>query len=69
MSTLTVVRWCFHPSLFCFSECDIRADSPWSYMAYAYLRRNREALTEHGVDVDMHPIFLGGINVGSGNKP
>ena len=38
-------------------------------MAYTYLRRNRKALAEHGVDITIHPIFLGGLNVGSGNKP
>ncbi|CAK3839291.1 DSBA family oxidoreductase [Lecanosticta acicola] len=44
-------------------------NSPWSFHAYNYLRRNRQALAEHGVTVECHPVFLGGINVGSGNKP
>jgi len=44
-------------------------NSPWSYFAFTYLRRNRQALAAHNVDVEFHPIFLGGLNVGSGNKP
>lgn len=34
-----------------------------------YLRKNRELLKQYDVEVEFHPIFLGGINVGSGNKP
>lgn len=44
-------------------------NSPWSYMAYTKLRQSRPALLQHGVTIEMHPIFLGGVNVGSGNKP
>lgn len=44
-------------------------NSPWSLMAYTRLRRDRPLLEQHGVDIEMNPIFLGGINVGSGNKP
>lgn len=47
----------------------VDCNSPWSFFAYTYLRRNRAALAEHGIDIDIHPIFLGGLNVGSGNKP
>ncbi|KAJ5739467.1 HCCA isomerase/glutathione S-transferase kappa [Penicillium manginii] len=43
--------------------------SPYSYYATLYLRRNRQALESHGIEVEFHPIFLGGVNVGSGNKP
>ncbi|KAJ5923976.1 HCCA isomerase/glutathione S-transferase kappa [Penicillium verhagenii] len=43
--------------------------SPYSYFATLYLRQNRKALESHGVEVEFHPIFLGGVNVGSGNKP
>lgn len=43
--------------------------SPYSYFALLYLLKNRTALASHGVDVELHPVFLGGINVGSGNKP
>ncbi|USW51690.1 Putative DSBA-like thioredoxin domain, Thioredoxin-like superfamily [Septoria linicola] len=44
-------------------------NSPWSYFAYLYLRKNRASLQAHNISITMHPIFLGGINVGSGNKP
>ncbi|CEJ53853.1 hypothetical protein PMG11_00192 [Penicillium brasilianum] len=43
--------------------------SPYSYYATLYLRQNRKALLSHGVEIEFHPVFLGGINVGSGNKP
>ncbi|KAJ5172787.1 hypothetical protein N7492_005380 [Penicillium capsulatum] len=43
--------------------------SPYSYYAMLHLRKNRQALESHGVEVEFHPIFLGGVNVGSGNKP
>ncbi|OJD35798.1 dsba family oxidoreductase [Diplodia corticola] len=43
--------------------------SPYSYFAIHHLLKTRSALASHGVDVEFHPVFLGGINVGSGNKP
>ncbi|KAJ5569598.1 uncharacterized protein N7459_009028 [Penicillium hispanicum] len=45
--------------------------SPYSYYATVYLRRHRKALESHGVQVELHPVFLGGINTRStaGNKP
>ncbi|KAK2741880.1 hypothetical protein FQN57_005439 [Myotisia sp. PD_48] len=43
--------------------------SPYSYFAFLHLRKNRELLASHGIEIDVHPVFLGGINVGSGNKP
>ncbi|KAJ5907676.1 hypothetical protein N7495_000358 [Penicillium taxi] len=43
--------------------------SPYSYYATLYLRRNRRALDSYGVEIEFHPVFLGGINVGSDNKP
>ncbi|KAA8614829.1 glutathione S-transferase kappa 1 [Pyrenophora tritici-repentis] len=43
--------------------------SPYSYFALLYLEKNREVLKSHGVEIDIVPVFLGGINVGSGNKP
>ncbi|KAJ6077318.1 uncharacterized protein N7446_000254 [Penicillium canescens] len=43
--------------------------SPYSYYATLYLRKNRKALESYGIEVEFHPVFLGGINVGSGNKP
>ncbi|KAJ5210997.1 HCCA isomerase/glutathione S-transferase kappa [Penicillium cf. griseofulvum] len=36
--------------------------SPYSYYATLYLRKNRKALESHGVEVEFHPVFLGGIN-------
>ncbi|PMD66675.1 thioredoxin-like protein [Hyaloscypha bicolor E] len=38
-------------------------------MALSYLLKNRDLLASHEVTVEFHPIFLGGVNVGSGNKP
>lgn len=43
--------------------------SPYSYFALIYLRQQRELLKQYNVEVEFHPIFLGGINVASGNKP
>ncbi|KAH9868704.1 hypothetical protein J1614_007776 [Plenodomus biglobosus] len=43
--------------------------SPYSYFALLHLDRKREVLEQHGVEIDIVPVFLGGINVGSGNKP
>ncbi|KAF1934033.1 glutathione S-transferase kappa 1 [Didymella exigua CBS 183.55] len=45
------------------------AVSPYSYFALLYLEKNKQALTTHNVEIDIIPVFLGGINVGSGNKP
>ncbi|RAR15435.1 thioredoxin-like protein [Stemphylium lycopersici] len=43
--------------------------SPYSYYALLHLEKNRKVLEAHGVEIDIVPVFLGGINVGSGNKP
>ncbi|CAG9951576.1 unnamed protein product [Clonostachys rosea f. rosea IK726] len=43
--------------------------SPYSFYAFSYLRENRRALGTQGVEVEFIPVFLAGINVGSGNKP
>lgn len=43
--------------------------SPYSFYAFTYLNKNRLALQSHDVGVEFIPVFLGGINVGSGNKP
>ncbi|RMZ89213.1 hypothetical protein DV736_g3546, partial [Chaetothyriales sp. CBS 134916] len=40
-----------------------------AYFAFVYLQRQRELLKQYGVELEFHPVFLGGINVGSGNKP
>jgi len=43
--------------------------SPYSYFALLYLLKNKEALRAHDIDVELHPVFLGGIMQGSGNTP
>jgi len=43
--------------------------SPYSYFAIKYLREHRAILESYDIEVEFIPIFLGGINVGSGNKP
>ncbi|EFW20763.1 DSBA family oxidoreductase [Coccidioides posadasii str. Silveira] len=50
-------------------ECYIDCVSPFSFFALSYLRQNRKALADSDVSVEFIPVFLGGINVGSGNKP
>ncbi|KAK3111671.1 hypothetical protein LTR53_012839 [Teratosphaeriaceae sp. CCFEE 6253] len=50
-------------------ECYIDCVSPYSYYAFVFLKRNRALLESHGVTVEFIPVFLGGINVGTGNKP
>ncbi|KAF2751965.1 thioredoxin-like protein [Sporormia fimetaria CBS 119925] len=49
--------------------CYIDCVSLYSYYALIALEKNREKLISHNVDIDIVPVFLGGINVGSGNKP
>lgn len=41
----------------------------YSHLCFVALLKQREVLATHGVSVDFHPIFLGGVNAGSGNKP
>ncbi|KAF2276004.1 thioredoxin-like protein [Westerdykella ornata] len=43
--------------------------SLYSWFALLQLEKNREKLASHNVELDIVPVFLGGINVGSGNKP
>ncbi|KAF2086177.1 DSBA family oxidoreductase [Saccharata proteae CBS 121410] len=43
--------------------------SPYSFYAFKYLIERRAALSSYDVEIDFHPVFLGGINHGSGNKP
>ncbi|KAK7556737.1 DSBA family oxidoreductase [Phyllosticta citricarpa] len=53
------------------AKIDVYIDcvSAYSYFAILYLLKNRQALAEHEVEIEFHPVFLGGINAGSGNKP
>ncbi|KAJ7157247.1 putative glutathione S-transferase kappa 1 [Mycena filopes] len=50
-------------------DCYMDCSSFYSYLALSFLLKHQELLAAHGVSVDYHPVFLGGINVGSGNKP
>ncbi|KAI9044013.1 putative DSBA family oxidoreductase [Aspergillus affinis] len=50
-------------------ECYLDCVSPYSFYAFSYLQKNSAALADLGVDIEYIPVFLGGINVGSGNKP
>ncbi|TPX07086.1 uncharacterized protein E0L32_010981 [Thyridium curvatum] len=50
-------------------EAYIDCVSPYSFYAFVYLQRNKQALQSLGVEVEFIPVFLGGINVGTGNKP
>ncbi|TQV99946.1 hypothetical protein V2A60_005363 [Cordyceps javanica] len=43
--------------------------SLFSYVCFADLEANRQNLAANGVTIEYHPVFLGGINVASGNKP
>ncbi|KAF1984293.1 putative DSBA family oxidoreductase [Aulographum hederae CBS 113979] len=50
-------------------DCYLDCVSPYSYYAFLYLQQNKAALLSHGVEIEYIPVFLGGINVGSGNQP
>jgi len=50
-------------------DCYLDCASFYGTIAFNYLLKNRTLLAGHDVDVEFHPVFLGGINVGSGNKP
>uniref|UniRef100_A0A093XKY1 Glutathione S-transferase kappa n=1 Tax=Talaromyces marneffei PM1 TaxID=1077442 RepID=A0A093XKY1_TALMA len=43
--------------------------SPYSFFAFTHLQEVRAVLASHGVSIETHPIFLGGIMNGSGNQP
>ncbi|EMD65709.1 hypothetical protein COCSADRAFT_35747 [Bipolaris sorokiniana ND90Pr] len=49
--------------------CYLDCVSPYSYFALLHLERTRSVLEAHNIEIDIVPVFLGGINVGSGNKP
>ncbi|KAF7983723.1 hypothetical protein HWV62_19673 [Athelia sp. TMB] len=50
-------------------DCYLDCTSFYGYLAYKHLREQRATLRTHGIEVEFHPVFLGGINVLSGNKP
>jgi len=57
------------PSMGGHIDCYLDCSSFYSYIAFEYLLKNKDLLASHDVIVEFHPIFLGGVNVGSGNKP
>ncbi|KAK3357581.1 thioredoxin-like protein [Lasiosphaeria hispida] len=50
-------------------DCYLDIASLYSYLTFLDLTRNRDFLTAHSAQVNFHPVLLGGINAGSGNKP
>ncbi|KAJ7194768.1 putative glutathione S-transferase kappa 1 [Mycena pura] len=50
-------------------DCFLDCSSFYSYLALVFLLKHRDVLATHEVSIEFHPVFLGGINVGSGNKP
>ncbi|KAI2472046.1 thioredoxin-like protein [Annulohypoxylon bovei var. microspora] len=43
--------------------------SLYSYVALIQVLKTRDILKQHSVEVEIHPVLLGAINAGSGNKP
>ncbi|KAF7330144.1 putative glutathione S-transferase kappa 1 [Mycena sanguinolenta] len=50
-------------------DCYMDLLSLYSFLAFEYLLRRRDVLATHGVSIDFHPFFLGGIMKNAGNKP
>ncbi|KAI1168647.1 thioredoxin-like protein [Nemania serpens] len=50
-------------------ECYLDIASYYSYIAFVQLQQNKELLTQNRVEVELHPVIIGAINVGSGNRP
>ncbi|SPO00509.1 related to glutathione S-transferase [Cephalotrichum gorgonifer] len=50
-------------------DCYVDPVSWFSYIAFVDLLANREKLAAHGVELEFHPVFLGGIMKASGNNP
>ncbi|QPH00555.1 hypothetical protein C2857_004281 [Epichloe festucae Fl1] len=50
-------------------DCYLDIASLFSYVCFEDLKPNLDKLAVHGVQVEFHPVFLGGINHLSGNKP
>ncbi|KAG8161754.1 hypothetical protein KVR01_008741 [Diaporthe batatas] len=50
-------------------DCYIDIASFYSYIGFVYLVENLKTLESHGVQVEFHPILLGGIMANSGNNP
>ncbi|KAK0623015.1 thioredoxin-like protein [Immersiella caudata] len=50
-------------------DCYVDICSFYSYIIFLDILQNRSLLKSHSVTVEFHPILLGAINAGSGNKP
>lgn len=52
-------------------KLDIYLDiaSLYSYVAFAYLQQHGDEIRAHGIDIEYHPVLIGGINSLSGNQP
>lgn len=50
-------------------ECYLDITSMYSYLGFLELLKNQEVLASHNVEIEYHPVLLGAINSGSGNKP
>ncbi|KAI0593953.1 thioredoxin-like protein [Biscogniauxia sp. FL1348] len=50
-------------------ECYFDIASFYSYVAFLQILRNKELLEQNSIEIEIHPVLLGAINAGSGNKP
>ncbi|KAI0096336.1 thioredoxin-like protein [Nemania sp. FL0031] len=50
-------------------ECYLDIASYYSYITFVQLQQTKELLKQNEVEVDIHPVLIGGINAGSGNRP
>ncbi|UKZ77808.1 hypothetical protein TrVFT333_005534 [Trichoderma virens FT-333] len=50
-------------------ECFLDLASYFSYVAFVDLAQNRDKLAANGVEIEIQPVLLGGINHLSGNRP
>ncbi|KAL2128856.1 hypothetical protein VTI74DRAFT_8561 [Chaetomium olivicolor] len=50
-------------------DCYLDLASLYSYLAFLELQKNASLLASHNVEVEFHPVLLGAINAGSGNRP
>ncbi|KAK4158012.1 glutathione S-transferase kappa 1 [Chaetomidium leptoderma] len=50
-------------------DCYLDLASLYSYLTFLELQKNRDLLASHNVEVEFHPVLLGAINAGSGNRP
>ncbi|KAI1752857.1 hypothetical protein F4782DRAFT_498825 [Xylaria castorea] len=50
-------------------ECYLDIVSYYSYIGFVQLQQNKELLRHNGIEVELHPCLIGGINAGSGNRP